>query len=111
RTLRFASAGAWESDTAENAATGGVAPPMPVPSHTVMRCGTEQLRVRLVDGQAEVVLDDGSPVMLPRLAREASAAETYTNGRMTLERQTSPQHGFRFARGRMALMPCILAQN
>lgn len=111
RALRFASAGAWENNTAENAATGGVAPPMPVSSHIVMRCGVEQLRVRLMDEQAEVVLDDGSAVMLPRLAREAGPAETYTNGRMTLERQTSPQHGFRFARGRMALMPCILAQN
>jgi hypothetical protein len=30
---------------------------------------------------------------------------------MTLERQTSPQLGFRFARGRMALTPCVLAQN
>jgi heat shock protein HslJ len=111
RTLRFARAGAWESDAAESAATGGVAPPMPVPSHSVMRCGTEQLRVRIAEGQAEVVLDDGSAVMLPRLASEASAAETYTNGRMTLERETSPKHSFRFARGRMALMPCSLAQN
>lgn len=111
RTLRFASAGTWESGTAENAVTESIAPPMPVPSHIVMRCGAEQLRVRLMDGQAEVVLDDGSVTMLPRLANEVSAAETYTNGRMTLERQTSPQHGFRFARGRMALMPCILAQN
>lgn len=111
RMLRFASTGAWESGAAENAATGGIAPPMPVPSHIVMRCGAEQLRVRLVDEQAEVILDDGSATMLPRLAGESGAAETYTNGRMTLERQTSPQHGFRFARGRMALMPCILAQN
>ena len=111
RALRFASTGAWESGGAENTTTGGIAPPMPVPSHIVMRCGPEQLRVRLVDGQAEVVLDDGSATMLPRLAGETVAAETYTNGRMTLERQTSPQHGFRFARGRMALMPCILAQN
>lgn len=111
RALRFASTGAWESGGAGNTATGGIAPPMPVPSHIVMRCGAEQLRVRLVDGQAEVVLDDGSATMLPRLAGKTGAAETYTNGRMTLERQTSPQHGFRFARGRMALMPCILAQN
>lgn len=111
RALRFASTGAWESGGAGNTATGGIAPPMPVPSHIVMRCGAEQLRVRLVDGQAEVVLDDGSATVLPRLAGETGAAETYTNGRMTLERQTSPQHGFRFARGRMALMPCILAQN
>ncbi|BBE33969.1 META domain-containing protein [Sphingosinicella microcystinivorans] len=106
RTLRFASTGEWESGTA-----GSAAPPMPVPSHIVMRCGTEQLRVRLVDGQAEVVLDDGSAILLPRLSGETGSAETYTNGRMTLERQTSPQHGFRFARGRMAMMPCILAQN
>jgi hypothetical protein len=49
--------------------------------------------------------------MLPRLASETGAAETYTNGRITLERQTSPQHGFRFARGRMAMVSCILAQN
>jgi len=111
RTLRFASAAASETDPAENPAAGSIAPPMPVPSHIVMRCDADQLSVRLLDRQAEVVLDDGSTVMLPRLAGETGTAETYTNGRMTLERQTSPQHSFRFARGRMALMPCILAQN
>lgn len=111
RTLRFTGLGAWESGTAGNVSGGNSTPSMPVPSHIVMRCGTEQLRVRVMDGQAEVILDDGSAIMLPRLASETGAAETYTNGRITLERQTSPQHGFRFARGRMAMVSCILAQN
>lgn len=108
RTLRFAAAG---TPGDANTDTGSHAMPMPVPSHIVMRCGAEQLRVRLAEGKAQVVLEEGSEVELPRLAGDAGAAETYTNGRMTLERTTAPQHGFRFARGRMAMMTCILAQN
>lgn len=108
RALRFTPATKPEY---ENSDAGGSAMPMPVPSHIVMRCGTEQLRVRLADGKAQVVLEDGSEVALARLAGETGSTETYTNGRMTLERTTAPRHGFRFARGRMALMPCILAQN
>ncbi|WBX84629.1 META domain-containing protein [Sphingosinicella microcystinivorans] len=80
RTLRFASAGKAGS---ENSDAGSPAMPMPVPSHIVMRCGAEQLRVRLAEGKAQVVLEDGSEVELPRLAGDAGAAETYTNGRMT----------------------------
>ncbi len=105
RALRF-SAAAPPPQTADESA-----PPMPVPSHIVMRCGAEQLRVRLADDKAYVVPEDGAEVELSRLTGTAGSAETYTNGRMTLERTTAPQHGFRFARGRAALMPCILAVN
>ncbi|MBB4632593.1 heat shock protein HslJ [Sphingosinicella soli] len=108
RAIRFAKADVPSNQSSSHANS---AMPMPTPSHVVMRCGDEQLRVRIEGDTAEVVLDDGSEMVLPRLEGETGAAQTYTNGRMTLQRVTEPQHGFRFARGRMALMPCILAQN
>lgn len=85
---------------------------MPTSSHIVMRCGAEQLRVRLTSEGAEVVLEDGSTVTLPKLPAQAGeTTETYTNGRMTLVRTTEAPHSFRFARGRMAFMTCAVAQN
>ena len=84
------------------------------PAFQMLRCGGEQFQVSFGQDSARVELSDGSRVELMNLnaGGEPGEQRQYTNGRMTfIQTFQGPNRGVRFARGRMALISCHVAQN
>lgn len=79
------------------------------PLPTTYRCGDTTFKVAFEAGAAYVTMPDGSLVQLDRLGPSdlESPVRTYTNGRLLfVEDRSGAEPQVRFARGRMAPMPC-----
>lgn len=81
-----------------------------------LMCGGETFRIAFEDARAVLVNTDGSNSELARLPADANSApgvDTFTDGKMTFTRQGGQDSPvlIKFARGRMALQNCAIAQN
>jgi hypothetical protein len=80
----------------------------------MLRCGSEQFRVSFGSDSARVAFPDGTHLELMNLNAGGDPEEPrqYTNGRMTfIQTFEGPDRGVKYARGRMAFIPCNIAQN
>jgi hypothetical protein len=81
-----------------------------------LMCGGESFRVAFEDARAVVINADGSNTELAKLPADANAApgvDSFTDGKMTFTKQGGRDTPtvIKYAKGRMALQDCALAQN
>ena len=86
------------------------APGIATPASTSYQCGDETFKIAFQEGQAYVMLPDGTLTTLKRLNAGASSTgpRRFSNGRLTFVQEGVAAAASRvsFARGRMAPVPC-----
>jgi|GEM_PF-6771894 hypothetical protein len=80
------------------------------PSPDSYRCGDDVFKLAFEEGAAYATLPDNSTMNLPRLrassGSDPEAPRVFTDGRMTFTQEIEGGRAIRFARGRMAPVPC-----